>query len=262
LHRPVAVSARSRWSLGAASLLIGLAARVAAAQGAALVAGGPAWMAWLQTVVNLTKLIELGAFIFGSYQFWAGRRERNQADRAAAERARIDSNYQAWQVINSAQGKGGSGGRVEALADLLANGVSLAGIRLDDAWLEQVRLPGAQLRRASLVRTNLASAILTDACLEGADLREADLVNADLSRADLRGANVTGARLSLARLDGADLRDLVGWESVTAFGHASVDGVRHAPRGFVEHARRHGAVDPAATLDADALSFSRDFRAV
>src|SRR5438309_2166833 len=31
--------------------------------------------------------------------------------------------YQAWQVINTAQGKGGSGGRIEALQELNADGV-------------------------------------------------------------------------------------------------------------------------------------------
>lgn len=57
------------------------------------------WVQWLQNIVNLMKLVELGAFIFSAYQFWAGRRDR------------IDANDHAWQVINSAQGKWGNGGR-------------------------------------------------------------------------------------------------------------------------------------------------------
>ena len=36
--------------------------------------------------------------------------------------------YQAWQVINSAQGKGGSGGRIDALEELHADGVPLVGV--------------------------------------------------------------------------------------------------------------------------------------
>ena len=36
--------------------------------------------------------------------------------------------YQAWQVINTAQGKGGSGGRIEALQELNADGVPLVGV--------------------------------------------------------------------------------------------------------------------------------------
>src|SRR5579884_1941374 len=36
--------------------------------------------------------------------------------------------YQAWQVINTAQGKGGSGGRIEALQELDQDGVPLVGV--------------------------------------------------------------------------------------------------------------------------------------
>jgi len=36
--------------------------------------------------------------------------------------------YQAWQVINTAQDKGGSGGRIEALQELNADKVSPVGV--------------------------------------------------------------------------------------------------------------------------------------
>ncbi len=160
------------------------------------------------------------------------------ADVAAAARALIDSNYQAWHVLNSAQGKGGSGGSIEALGDLLRNGVSLAGIKLDDAWLGDVQLPNATLPRSSLRRANLARANLSGATLEGADLRDADLVAANLSGAYLKGADLTG--------------------------HTSIDGVRHAPAGFLEFARQQGAVDAVTrAIPEDELdSNSRQFRAI
>src|SRR5436305_7256647 len=41
--------------------------------------------------------------------------------------------YQAWQAINTAQGKGGSGGRIEALAALNDDRVPLVGVDLSDA---------------------------------------------------------------------------------------------------------------------------------
>jgi uncharacterized protein YjbI with pentapeptide repeats len=222
------------------------------------------WSRWLQDVVNLTKLIELCTFIFGAYQFWANRRERQQADVAAELRARIDSNYQAWQVINSAQGKGGSGGRIEALADLLRNGVSLAGIKLDDAWLEGVELPNATLTKSSFQRAFLGRANLSGANLERADLSGADLVAADLRGANLKGAVLTDARLSAATLDGADLTDVVGWRDVRSISHASIEGVRSAPSGFVAFAREQGAVDSVTEAEPpDELeSYSRAFRAV
>jgi len=43
--------------------------------------------------------------------------------------------YQAWQVINSAQSKGGSGGRIDALEELHSDGVPLVGVDVSDAFL-------------------------------------------------------------------------------------------------------------------------------
>lgn len=222
------------------------------------------WSLWLQSIVNVLKVLELGAFVFSAYQFWAGRRERIAADVEAARRAVIDSNYQAWQVINSAQGKGGSGGRVEALGDLLRNGVSLAGINLDHAWLERVELPGATLIRSSLRQATLTGANLAGANLEGADLRDADLVGANLSNAYLRGANLTNARLSASNLQGADLMEILGWRELSSISHADVEGVRNAPTGFVGHALERGAVNLQndGELPDDEQGFSREFRAV
>jgi hypothetical protein len=57
--------------------------------------------------------------------------------------------YQAWQVINSAQGKGGSGGRIDALEELHEDGVPLVGVDVSDAFLQQVDLNGAKLLRAN-----------------------------------------------------------------------------------------------------------------
>jgi hypothetical protein len=217
---------------------------------------------WLAFAADLIKVTESAAFIFGAYQVFLSRKERQAADAAAARRAIIDSSYQAWQVINSAQGKGGSGGRVEALAALLRNGESLAGITLDDAWLEGVALPRGILTRASLQSANLARADLSGANLEGADLREANLVAADLRGARLRGANVAGARLSAATLDDADVAELVGWEDIRSLSHASIARLMRPPQGFVAFARAAGAVDPSTgPLERDA-GFSREFRAL
>lgn len=176
--------------------------------------------------------------------------------------SRIDSIYQAWQVINSAQGKGGSGGRIEALGDLLRHNVSLAGINLDGAWLEGVQLPDATLTRGSFQNANLSQANLADANLEGADIRHALLVAANLTGAKLHGANLAGARLSAATLDDADLTDAVGWHEITSISYASVQDVRNAPAGFLKFAREHGAVDAATPtpLENDEVSYSQAFR--
>src|SRR6202521_4631642 len=48
--------------------------------------------------------------------------------------------YQAWQVINTAQGKGGSGGRLEALHELNEDRVPLVGVGVSGAFLQDIHL--------------------------------------------------------------------------------------------------------------------------
>lgn len=264
---PATLRRGNRTSAGILALLIGLTFAIAhplLAQPAAAVGSRGVAAYWLALLANLVNVAEGGAFIFGAYQFWMGRRERNVADAEAARRAVIDSNYRAWQVINSAQGKGGSGGRIEGLEALLKNGVSLAGVCLDDAWLERVQLPHATLTRASLQRTNFAQANFIGANLEGANLRGADLLAANLTGASLKKADLTGARLSAATLDGADLADVVGWSDIASIGHASIEGVTRAPAGFVAWARERGAVDQEAPRSREdgRPAESREFRSI
>ncbi len=76
------------------------------------------------------------------------------------EHERRQRYYQAWQTINSAQGKTGSGGRIQALQDLNEAGISLAGVDLSRAWLSGVNLRGADLKGAILGDANLTGAVL------------------------------------------------------------------------------------------------------
>jgi len=168
--------------------------------------------------------------------------------------------YQAWQVINTAQGKGGSGGRIEALQELNADRVPLVGVDVSSAFLQGLNLSKADLMRsdfssADLRNSNLAgvdftladlnSTNLRSAKLDGTKLVEADLRNTDLSGASLAGADLTGARLDDADLRGADLRD-AKWQQVKSVKGANVAGVRNAPEGFVEWALKNGAVEQAS----------------
>src|ERR1700761_9324041 len=57
--------------------------------------------------------------------------------------------YQAWQVINTAQGMGGSGGRIDALQELDEDGVPLVGVDVSDAFLQGIDLSGADLGRSN-----------------------------------------------------------------------------------------------------------------
>src|SRR5215475_2615896 len=65
--------------------------------------------------------------------------------------------YQAWQVINTAQGKGGSGGRIEALQELNADGVPLVGVDVSSAFLQGIRLEHANLLRSDFSSTDVRS---------------------------------------------------------------------------------------------------------
>jgi hypothetical protein len=164
--------------------------------------------------------------------------------------------YQAWQVINTAQGKGGSGGRIEALRELNADREPLAGVDLSGAFLQGVDLPRADLLRANFEAADLRNSVLTGANLEyatlqSANFRGANLTNADLERADLKDADLVGATLAAANLihanlenadlRNADLRDL-RWKDVQSVKAANLHGVHNAPPAFLDWAFSHGAV--------------------
>ena len=220
----------------------------------------PAWAFWLQQSWASAELL---ALLFAAYQLWARRRERRSAEAEAAAVAVKAANYQAWAVINSAQGKGGSGGRIDALQDLNQRGVSLAGVRIDGAWLEGIVLAGAKLSHASFREANLKGANLQGANLEGADLTGVNLTGGNLSEALLKGANLTGALLGAADLRGADLSDLRGWEAMGTATYLQIDGIRRAPDGFRKWALEHGAVEGEASNDSlTDTTYSHLFRAV
>jgi hypothetical protein len=168
--------------------------------------------------------------------------------------------YQAWQVINTAQGKGGSGGRIPALQDLNADGVALIGVDVSTAYLQGVDLSRAVLTRANLNavdarNSNFRSADLTAADLRsanfrGSNLQNARLIGADLTDADLNSANLTGADLAGANLDNADLRnsDLrnLRWQEIQSMKMTNLGSVKNAPDGFLQWALHHGAVQNAS----------------
>ncbi|MCP4607584.1 MAG: pentapeptide repeat-containing protein [Planctomycetes bacterium] len=208
--------------------------------------------------------------------------------------------YQAWQVINTAQGKPGSGGRIDALQDLNKDGISLANIDLSLANLQSIDLKkailtnanltevnltgadfrganliGADLSRADLTNTNLTSAYLQGANLSeatltenttlpkylfdvklcgvdltGADLSSAILIEADLTRANLTYANLAGAHLIEADLSSANLAGtnlsganihMVNFVEANFVG-ANIHSVKNPPDGFIEWAKKYGAV--------------------
>jgi hypothetical protein len=116
-----------------------------------------------------------------------------------------DRHYRAWQIVNSARGAPGDGGRLDALQDLNADGVPLENAPLSEANLVGIQLQGAKLSGANLISANLSSAKLQGTHLDSAKLNNANLIGADLSEAKLGSADLTGAKLLNARLSKADL---------------------------------------------------------
>lgn len=168
--------------------------------------------------------------------------------------------YQAWQVINTAQGKGGSGGRIDALQELNADKVPLVGVDVSSAFLQ-----GLKLERANLLRSNFAAADVRGSDLQWANFSDADLhaanfrgsnlqhasfEGADMSDADLVGSNLTGCRFVVTDLNGTDLRSAnlsgVEWSRIRGIRMANIAGVKNAPAGFVDWAVKNGAVQSEA----------------
>jgi hypothetical protein len=144
--------------------------------------------------------------------------------------------YQAWQVINTAQGKGGSGGRIEALHELNEDRVPLVGVNVSGAALMGVGLEKADLHRSTFEGADLRNCNLRSANLEYADLSDADVNGADFSSADLSGTN-----LGNADLRNCDLR-YIKWKDIASFKQANIYRVKNPPPGFVEFAMKNGAV--------------------
>lgn len=124
------------------------------------------------------------------------------ARRQEAEDQRKAKIYQAWQVLNTAQGNAGGGGRIEALNDLVLEGQSLVGVDLSYA-----NLTGLDLIEADLTSANLEAAVLHFSNLTGTNLERANLRNAELLRANLRHARIKAAQLQDAYMVAAELHN-------------------------------------------------------
>jgi pentapeptide repeat protein len=165
--------------------------------------------------------------------------------------------YQAWQVVNTAQGKGGSGGRIEALQELNEDNVPLVGVDVSAAFLQGIHLHNANLlrsnfgsadlRNSDLSHCNFTLANLNSTNFRGAHVDHADFTQADLRNADLNGSSLVAADFSGAELDDADLRSAnltnIQWQHLKSIAGANIAGIRNAPQGFVAWAMKNGAVD-------------------
>ncbi len=206
------------------------------------------WAAWalgnwalLEILENLGTFSVLIAVIF----YFAGSRDRTR-----------QRHYAAWAVINSAQGKGGSGGRIEALQELNLDHVALTGLDGSLAFLQGVQLSNARLSRCSFQAADLRQSVfrssdlsfcnLRSANFRNADFDHAQLADADLAESDLTGANLSSANLARVDLTDVDLRNAnlsgISWKEISSMRLANIFGARNVPDGFLQFALAHGAV--------------------
>jgi uncharacterized protein YjbI with pentapeptide repeats len=151
---------------------------------------------------------------------------------------------------------------IDALQDLVEEGVSLAGIDISNAILPKIDLRnadliGANLDMAVLFESNFSGANLTGAYISGtylsgsklfltnfskAQLCNTNLTGANLSEAKLNGANLTGAILRMANLKYTKLDGIEGWDKIWSIKLANIYGVI-ASNEFVQWAKKKGAVE-------------------
>lgn len=209
---------------------------------------GVQWLAWLLGNWSFLLVLEyLGSFsVLIAVIFWFS----ESGDRVKQR------HYQAWQVINTAQGQSGSGGRIDALQELNADHVALTGVGASSAFLQGVHLAHAKLARADFSSADLRNSDLRDADLSWSDLHYANLRDSDLesvafdhanlsdcdfSGSDLAGAHLDHASLMNADLHNADLRN-IDWQHIDSITGADLSGVANAPPGFVAWALQNGAL--------------------
>nr|HEX4773575.1 pentapeptide repeat-containing protein [Bryobacteraceae bacterium] len=206
------------------------------------------WVIWALNNWRFVEVLErLGSFsvLVAVVFYFAETGKRTRAE-----------HYQAWQVINTAQGKGGSGGRIEALQQLNKDRVPLTGVDASGAFLQRVDLADARLlrcnfsgadmresrfERAEMANSDLSSANFRGANLSGADLRGSALRDADFSDANLANTDLTGVDLSRADLRHTDLRG-VRCSFLSGAKLANIYGVQHASADLLRRLTAAGAV--------------------
>jgi len=197
---------------------------------------------------NLSKRLGYLAVVVAIFFFFAERDNRRKA-----------KHYQAWQAINSAQGKTGSGGRIDALQDLNEDGVSFRYIDLSIAELREIDLKSAKLIYANLSWTQLILAHLersdfsgtffyctklSEAHLDGADFKGTTIIASDFPDATLIGADFKNATIIASDLSNANLTDIIDWKEIKDMKNTNIYGVKNAPDGFKEFAKNDmGAVE-------------------
>jgi uncharacterized protein YjbI with pentapeptide repeats len=113
--------------------------------------------------------------------------------RQAAEDSKKSKHYVAWQTINSALGKPGNAGRLDALRDLNQDGVQLDGISLSGG---AVIVGPLMLTNASMTHADLSAGNYEQVNFSLAQLYQSKWNQARCEQCDFRGADFAEANFS------------------------------------------------------------------
>ncbi len=137
-----------------------------------------------------------------------------QADRKNTIKAR---HFQAWQVINTATGQTGSGGRELAIRDLIKDDVPMAGINIENAWLQYADLSNGDFNNSNFKNTRISGVEFMKANFTYAKFTNSVLIDIDFSDAVLEGVDFTNTQMFRLNLSGANLNKavLIGVKGLT-----------------------------------------------
>jgi uncharacterized protein YjbI with pentapeptide repeats len=128
-----------------------------------------------------------------------------------APKRQQQDHYQAWEIINSANGQKASGGRIEALEELNKDGVKLWKLVVDEADLSGIKLVEGQLANTSFKNATLGCTVVEkkEKCstMRNANLYKAQFQNAHLSKIDFRETTLIDANLQKAYLEQATFQN-------------------------------------------------------
>ncbi len=129
-----------------------------------------------------------------------------QSDR---ENAIKTKQFQAWQVINTAAGQTGSGGRELAMIDLIKDHVSMDGVNIENAWLQYADLSNGDFSSANFSNTRISGVEFRKANFSFANFKQSVLFDIDFSSAVLEGADFDKAQMFRVNLAGTDLKNAI-----------------------------------------------------
>ena len=113
--------------------------------------------------------------------------------------------YQAWSIIDGANGLENSQARIIALEDLCDDGISLEEINLNGAILNGIEMNGVNISKANLCNAQLVNAELFYANLNNVNLSGADCTGITLYRSNISFANLSKANCSSANFSKANM---------------------------------------------------------